>query len=291
MKKLSTLQTRRQTWHNVELYGTAQEATAQGFALMYDDERGTVYGIRSTDPDSPHTFARVAFVPDRGHFDDYDAQAVEAIPSRAEIAEQIKQNAAEVAALKKEEREAVDKWRAMMEEDHRAALLTPRELRPIRRAHLEQIAHILRHNYGVALAAEVLPELVAILKKYDGKKASEKISNELKATAAAVLRFDRVGNSVYINIYDTAAQIVQKVQFYNFAPAPEVLDEQNTIHAPNADELRTNCGEYIPDPAARLDEINAAKQRADELRAAYNKAADEFNALTVDGFDRLQRVY
>lgn len=80
MKKLSTLQTRRQTWHNIELYGTAQEATAQGFALMYDDERGTVYGIRSTDPNSPHTFARVAFVPDRGHFDEYDAQAVEVDP-------------------------------------------------------------------------------------------------------------------------------------------------------------------------------------------------------------------
>ena len=78
MKKLETLQTRRQTWHNVELYGTAQEATAQGFALMYYDERGSVYGIRSTDPDSPHTFKRVAFVPDPVNLQWYLARAEEA---------------------------------------------------------------------------------------------------------------------------------------------------------------------------------------------------------------------
>ncbi len=85
MKKLNELKTRRQTWHDVELYGTHEEARAAGFALIYEDERGTVYGIRNTNTDTPHTFARVAFVPDPVNVQWYMAEAVDENKTHAKL--------------------------------------------------------------------------------------------------------------------------------------------------------------------------------------------------------------
>ena len=42
---LEKLQTERNTWHNVILFKTKEEAKNDGYGLMYDDREGVVFGI------------------------------------------------------------------------------------------------------------------------------------------------------------------------------------------------------------------------------------------------------
>lgn len=80
MKTLNELKTSRQTWHNVELYTIAEEATARGFALMYEDKRGSVYGIRNAEAVAAGDFGtwdKIAFIPNSEYMKEYAAQAIE----------------------------------------------------------------------------------------------------------------------------------------------------------------------------------------------------------------------
>lgn len=89
MKTLRELKTSRNTWRNVELYGSAEEATAHGFALMYDDERGSVYGIRDAEAVAAGNFGeweKIAFVPCAELFDAYNAEAEETDEKESENA-------------------------------------------------------------------------------------------------------------------------------------------------------------------------------------------------------------
>ena len=165
----------------------------------------------------------------------------------------------------------------------------------------EEIGHILRNNYRAALAAMSVPAMSEGLKKYDGKKAGkktmEKISAEIMtkfgcsfwftrnilsdkstmATARELLPGERMPGEL-IEIYTTACDCF--------------IDEENVIHVPDAGTLKVyGIAEYIEDPAARVDEIHEAARKADELRKALNETMDKYNALTVDGFKTLNRVY
>lgn len=89
MKTLQELKTSRNTWENVELYTSAEEATAHGFALMYDDERGSVYGIRDAEAVAAGNFGKwekIAFVPCAELFDAYNAEAEETDEKESENA-------------------------------------------------------------------------------------------------------------------------------------------------------------------------------------------------------------
>ena len=46
MKTIKTLATRRNTWHDVAVFENRQQAEAQGYGVMYDDDlcNGTIYG-------------------------------------------------------------------------------------------------------------------------------------------------------------------------------------------------------------------------------------------------------
>lgn len=80
MKKLNELKTNRQIWHGVALYTSAEEATAHGFALMYEDKRGNVYGIRNAEAVAAGNFGewdKIAFVPRSEYMEEYAAQAIE----------------------------------------------------------------------------------------------------------------------------------------------------------------------------------------------------------------------
>lgn len=80
MKKLNELKTSRQIWHGVALYTSAEEATVHGFALMYEDKRGNVYGIRNAEAVAAGNFGKwdkIAFVPGSEYMEEYAAQAFE----------------------------------------------------------------------------------------------------------------------------------------------------------------------------------------------------------------------
>lgn len=100
MKTLNELKTSRQTWHNVALYTSAEEATARGFALMYEDERGSVYGIRNAEAVAAGNFGewdKVAFVPGSEYIEE----------------DEIEQAAAEVKRIAAEYNAAADAYNAL----------------------------------------------------------------------------------------------------------------------------------------------------------------------------------
>lgn len=79
MRRLNELKTSRQIWYDVELYTSVEEATAHGFALMYDDKRGSVYGIRNVEAVAAGNFGtwdKIAFIPTSEYMKEYVAQAV-----------------------------------------------------------------------------------------------------------------------------------------------------------------------------------------------------------------------
>lgn len=286
MKKLSELKTSRQTWHGVALYTSAEEATAHGFALMYEDERGSVYGIRNAEAVAAGNFGKwdkVAFVPNSEHADEYAAQAVEEMPTVEEIAQQRAENAQAIKAKQEESENARAEWEAIDKDI----------------ARLKNISLILRHNYRVALAARVLPAFVEILKKYNGKKAGEKtrekMRDEMMTACGCSVWFERSilsQKSEQANISEIVANSWsgEKIEIYTKNRAC-IIDEQNTINGTlTADDLRMYTGEYIDDPAARLEEINKAAEAVEAARQAFNDAADRLNALQVDGFKRVARI-
>lgn len=311
MKKLNELKTSRQTWHGVALYTSAEEATAHGFALMYEDERGSVYGIRNAEAVAAGNFGKwdkVAFVPSSEHLEEYAAQAVEEMPTVEEIAQQRAENARAIKAKQEESENARAEWEAMSRDGKTTYLLnTPAEQRIMRKweaidkdiARLKNISLILRHNYRVALAACALPAFVEILKKYNGKKAGEKtrekMRDEMMTACGCSVWFERSilsQKSEQANISEIVANSWsgEKIDIYTKNRAC-IIDEQNTINGTlTADDLRMYTGEYIDDPAARLEEIDRAAEAVEAARQAFNDAADRLNALQVDGFKRVARI-
>lgn len=311
MKKLNELKTSRQTWHGVALYTSAEEATAHGFALMYEDGRGSVYGIRNAEAVAAGNFGKwdkVAFVPGSEYMEEYAAQAVEDMPTVEEIAQQRAENAQAIKAKQEESENTRAEWEAMSKDGKTTYLLnTPAEQRIMRKweaidkdiARLKNISLILRHNYRIALAARVLPAFVEILKKYNGKKAGEKtrekMRDEMMTACGCSVWFERSilsQKSEQANISEIVANSWsgEKIEIYTKNRAC-IIDEQNTINGTlTADDLRMYTGEYIDAPAARLEEIDRAAEAVEAARQAFNDAADRLNALQVDGFKRVARI-
>lgn len=311
MKKLNELKTSRQTWHGVALYTSAEEATAHGFALMYEDERGSVYGIRNAEAVAAGNFGKwdkVAFVPGSEYMEEYAAQAVEDMPTVEEIEQQRAENAQAIKAKQEESENTRAEWETMSKDEKTKCLLnTPAEQRIMRKweaidkdiSRLKNISLILRHNYRIALAARVLPAFVEILKKYNGKKAGEKtrekMRDEMMTACGCSVWFERSilsQKSQQANISEIirGAWHGEKIEIYTKNGA-NIIDEQNNINGNlTADDLRIYTGEYIDNPAARLDEINKAAEAVEAARQAFNDAADRLNALQVDGFKRIARI-
>ena len=227
----------------------------------------------------------------------------------AAIAEEIKSTRAKIERIKDEIEKSENEFFALDDNARTKYLLdTPRADRIMRKweeqraevAKLEKIALILRHNYRAILAAQALPAFVEILKKYDGKKAGEKtrekISEEMRSACGCSLWFERDYNS---QKSDTAhiCEIIrrtgngEKIDIYTKNRAA-IIDEENTIHGNfTADDLRVYIGEYIDNPAQRLEEIAKARATVEEIKKQYNDAAEKCNNLLVEGFEKVEKIY
>lgn len=227
-------------------------------------------------------------------------------PTLEVIARQIAENAQALKAKKEEYENARCEWDKLEKTDKMTYLLhTPAERRIMRRweaidkdiVRLQNIALLLRYNYRVALAAHVLPIFLKILKKYGGKKAGdktrEKMRGDMVAACGCSLWFER-------SIFSPKSQQANILEIIRGTPGEEIkiytknganiIDEQNTINGNlTADDLICT-GEYIDNPAARLDEINKAAEAVEAARKAFNDAAERLNALQVDGFKRVARI-
>ena len=158
-----------------------------------------------------------------------------------------------------------------------------------------EIGYILRSNYRAALVSVAIPALREIVNKYAGKQAGEKtrakIAEEMRASCGCSFFFNYStfgGGSSRGTIYDSGSE---RIEIYPQA-GKNFIDKNNTIERIEAGDLfRANACIYVDNPAARVDEIHEAARKADELRKALNESIDKYNALTVDGFDTLSRVY
>ena len=238
----------------------------------------------------------------------YSTKMIEQKKTLAEIAEEIKSTRAKIERIKDEIEKSENEFFALDDNTQTKYLLdTPKEARIMRKweeqraevAKLEKIALILRHNYRVALAAQVLPAFIEILKKYDGKKAGEKtrekISEEMRTACGCSLWFER---SIFSPKSDTAhiceiicgARSGEKIDIYTKNRAA-IIDEQNTINGKlTAEDLRTYTGDYIDNPAAHLEEIEKARATVEEIKKQYNDAAEKCNNLLVEGFEKVEKI-
>lgn len=209
-----------------------------------------------------------------------------------EIREERQANAERVAELNKKIDKAVNSWRTKdpFPEDFEtlgAELETAKK-----------IGLILRNNYAYRLAAEVLPALVEVLKKYNGKKygekTKEKIGEEFKAMTGCGLWLERYVFSQKCNhahIYEMRDGYRHGEEIEFFTGSNNIISEDNVIQAQPADAFRLyDFGEYIEAPAERVAKLAEKKKELDEMRAAFNKAVDAYNALTVNGINHEQRA-
>lgn len=70
-KIIETLKTQRNTWKDVTLYSSYDEAKSDGLGIMYDDDEGTVYGSSS----GGGHWDKIGFVPYGKYYEKYAAIA------------------------------------------------------------------------------------------------------------------------------------------------------------------------------------------------------------------------
>jgi hypothetical protein len=228
-------------------------------------------------------------------------------PTLAEIAAQIEENAGKIEELNDKRRKTRGEWDKLREGEKVSNFkLTTDWARMVCEwdeiekeiEKREKIGSVLRQNYRAVLAARSLPVFVEIMHKYGGRKAGEKtrqkINDEMRAACDCSVWFERClhYNSFSAEIYESdGGRRGERFTVYG-KNGLELIDEENTIIGKlTAEDLRANAGEYVENPAARVEEIEEAERRVEEARKAYNETVDAYNALIVDGYDSKSRVY
>lgn len=209
-----------------------------------------------------------------------------------EIREERQLNAAKIAELNEKTERAVNSWRAKEPAPEDFETLGA-EL-----ATAKKIGLILKNNYNYRLAADVLPALVEILKKYNGKKygekTREKMGEEFKAMTGCGLYLERFTFSRDCNhahIYEMRDGYKQGEEIEFFTAKADIINDDNIIQAQPADAFKLcDYREYIENPAERVAELAEKKKELDDMRNAFNKAVDAYNALTVNGIDHEKRA-
>lgn len=163
---------------------------------------------------------------------------------------------------------------------------------------LEKIGQILKNNYRAIFAAQVVPVISTLLKKYHSKKAGEKtlakFNDELKTAAGARAYFERgilSQKSTHASIYEIIDGFRgdETIDIYTKSGA-EFINDNNEFCALCLSDLQPLYLSYIDNPEKRLDEIEQAAAEVKRIAAEYNAAVDAYNALTVDGFEHIRRI-
>lgn len=209
-----------------------------------------------------------------------------------EIREERQANAAKIAELNEKAERAANSWRTKEPFPEDFATLGA-EL-----ATAKKIGLILKNNYNHRLAADVLPALVEVLKKYNGKKYGEKtrkkMGEEFKTMTGCGLYLDRYvfsQKSNHAHIYEMRDGYRHGEEIEFFTNSNNIISEDNVIQAQPADAFNLyDYREYIENPAERVADLAEKKNELDELRNAFNKAVDAYNALTVNGIDHEKRA-
>lgn len=209
-----------------------------------------------------------------------------------EIREERQANTAKIAELNEKTERAVNSWRTKEPFPEDFATLGA-EL-----ATAKKIGLILKNNYNHRLAADVLPALVEVLKKYNGKKygekTQEKMRDEFEAMTGCGLYLERFPFSQECNhakIYEMRDGYKRGEEIEFYTANAYIINDDNIIQSQPADAFKVyDYSEYIENPAERVAELAEKKKELDDMRNAFNKAVDAYNALTVNGIDHEKRA-
>ena len=158
--------------------------------------------------------------------------------------------------------------------------------------------HILRtilyDNMRRAYATEKLPILIDILKKYDGKKYGEKTKDKINAEMK-----EKAGCAVYMAQKYTKTDVTliplkngyTDYSIYNYNDyqfIAEILTSENKITVPSTidDFTIICCKPYDADPEGTVEQIKKLFAEAEQLRAAAEKKAREYNSLINNRLNR-----
>ena len=210
-----------------------------------------------------------------------------------EIREERQANATRVAELNEKIDQAVNSWQTKDPFPEDFATLGA-ELETAKKTGL-----VLKNNYSYRLAADVLPALVEVLKKYNGKrygeKTKEKMGEEFKAMTGCGLWLERemfTGLCRHAHVYEMrdGYKRGEEIEFSTMMNC-YIIRGANTIQEQPADVFRLyDFSEYIEAPAERVEKLAEKKKELDEMRAAFNKVVDAYNALTVKGIDNEKKA-
>jgi hypothetical protein len=178
-----------------------------------------------------------------------------------------------------------------------------REAATAERKELEVENAILRDNARRATFDAVMPQAVAILKKYNGKqygpRTAEKISDELKAACGCALRLVSGKWLQDIDItplneqgYSDTAFRYDDFSIYrptdgNGNKTP-ILTAENRINAADLDaaDLRLyDCHEYTDNPREHAQHILTELEKLDKQCKEFEAAISAFNAMLPSGID------
>lgn len=201
------------------------------------------------------------------------------------ILEQIKKNAAEAASLEDFIKNCKYSERIAPEVEKKA----------IQAEDLRLTNKYLSDNARRAFFAEVMPGIIEVFSKYDGKpygeKTSEKIKNEIKTRCNCLVWINHSYSRQTLRIVPAAEGITAyrtcEVEASTWENENYLL-VNNKIVAENFKKLSVDyCPEYVENIPARVAEIRAARNAAAEAWSEYEKKQGEFNKLTPSGVDHI----
>lgn len=151
----------------------------------------------------------------------------------------------------------------------------------------------LNNNAKIALFYEVMPSVLEVLSKYEGKrygeKTEKKISDEIKekTNCSMYIRYGKI-HVCSVDKYGYDFDCGVKSELHD----KKILDENKIQHIEMEDlsisYINRNYYEDIDSTIEELERLHKeAKQKQDELNGIFEK----YNELTVDGIDTFSSIY
>ena len=187
-----------------------------------------------------------------------------------------------------------------------AALIDNLAVTQARSKDLRIAFHLMQNNARVALYAECVPTLLAILEKYKGKpygeKTRAKIADEMEAATGARVYIETRYNHEEVVIYPASSfgrhgnyQIECGPVFDSTTGNYKRLLIDNKIQSLSVSDfslwyIKTDFVEDIPAAIAKMKEAHA---RAVQIKRELDAACKDFNAYAVQGIEELneRRIY
>lgn len=148
---------------------------------------------------------------------------------------------------------------------------------------------VLYHNARTSLFFEVLPTIIEVWNKYEGKRHGEKTSEKIRDEIC-----ERTNCRIYLTGYKNDTIVINHKDYYfgHFYEVKAYLKYDhnmlidNVIQNVSMDDFQTEK-KYIDDVDKYVEELIIAYNKAQLKRKELEDVYSEFNKMTVDGIEHL----